>query len=133
MAELLSPAGGWDSLVAAVQSGADAVYMGFGAYNARRSAKNFTEEEFAQAVRYCHLRGVRVYVTINTLLTDRELEKAADMLLTVSRSGAAGSAGRSSKGTVRLRRWQRRRASLAVILSSHWGSFSFSRSWGYRS
>ena len=57
MAELLSPAGGWDSLVAAVQSGADAVYMGFGAYNARRSAKNFTEEEFAQAVRYCHLRG----------------------------------------------------------------------------
>ena len=43
MAELLSPAGGWDSLVAAVQSGADAVYMGFGAYNARRSAKNFTE------------------------------------------------------------------------------------------
>ena len=45
MAELLSPAGGWDSLVAAVQSGADAVYMGFGAYNARRSAKNFTEEK----------------------------------------------------------------------------------------
>ena len=77
MAELLSPAGGWDSLVAAVQSGADAVYMGFGAYNARRSAKNFTEEEFAQAVRYCHLRGVRVYLTLNTLLTDRELAGAA--------------------------------------------------------
>ena len=57
--------------MAAVQSGADAVYMGFGAYNARRSAKNFTEEEFAQAVRYCHLRGVRVYLTLNTLLTDR--------------------------------------------------------------
>ena len=69
MAELLSPAGGWDSLVAAVQSGADAVYMGFGAYNARRSAKNFTEEEFAKAVRYCHLRGVRVYLILNTLLT----------------------------------------------------------------
>ena len=80
MAELLSPAGGWDSLVAAVQSGADAVYMGFGAYNARRSAKNFTEEEFAQAVRYCHLRGVRVYLTLNTLLTDRELAQAADAL-----------------------------------------------------
>ena len=58
MAELLSPAGGWDSLVAAVQSGADAVYMGFGAYNARRSAKNFTEEEFAQAVRYCRESGI---------------------------------------------------------------------------
>ena len=60
-----------------MQSGADAVYMGFGAYNARRSAKNFTEEEFAQAVRYCHLRGVKVYLTLNTLLTDRELAGAA--------------------------------------------------------
>ncbi len=59
--------------MAAVQSGADAVYMGFGAYNARRSAKNFTDEEFAKAVRYCHLRGVRVFLTLNTLLTDREL------------------------------------------------------------
>lgn len=64
MAELLSRRR-VDSLVAAVQSGADAVYMGFGAYNARRSAKNFTEEEFAQAVWYCHLRGVRVYLTLN--------------------------------------------------------------------
>ena len=40
--------------------------MGFGAFNARRSAKNFTDEEFASAVRYCHLRGVRVYLTLNT-------------------------------------------------------------------
>ena len=88
MAELLSPAGGWDSLVAAVQSGADAVYMGFGAYNARRSAKNFTEEEFAQAVRYCHLRGVKVYLTLNTLLTDRELSGAAELLHKASRLGA---------------------------------------------
>ncbi len=88
MAELLSPAGGWDSLVAAVQSGADAVYIGFGAYNARRSAKNFTEEEFAQAVRYCHLRGVRVYLTLNTLLTDRELPGAAELLHKASRLGA---------------------------------------------
>ena len=88
MAELLSPAGGWDSLVAAVQSGADAVYMGFGAYNARRSAKNFTEEEFSQAVRYCHLRGVKVYLTLNTLLTDRELPGAAELLHKASRLGA---------------------------------------------
>lgn len=87
MAELLSPAGGWDSLVAAVQSGADAVYMGFGAYNARRSAKNFTEEEFSQAVRYCHLRGVKVYLTLNTLLTDRELPGAAELLHKASRLG----------------------------------------------
>jgi len=78
--ELLSPAGGFDSLIAAVQTGADAVYMGFGAFNARRSAKNFTDEEFASAVSYCHLRGVRVFLTLNTLLTDRELVQAADAL-----------------------------------------------------
>ena len=80
MMELLSPAGGFDSLVAAVQTGADAVYMGFGAFNVRRSAKNFTDEEFASAVAYCHLRGVRVFLTLNTLLTDRELAQAADAL-----------------------------------------------------
>ena len=85
--ELLSPAGGYDALVAAVQSGADAVYMGFGAFNARRSAKNFTDEDFASAVRYCHLRGVRVFLTLNTLVTDRELPQAAEALRNASRMG----------------------------------------------
>ena len=80
MTELLSPAGGWEAMVAAVQNGADAVYMGFGAFNARRNARNFTDEEYAEAVRYCHLRGTKVYLTLNTLLTDRELEQAADAL-----------------------------------------------------
>ena len=88
MMELLSPAGGFDSLIAAVQTGADAVYMGFGAFNARRSAKNFTDEEFASAVSYCHLRGVRVFLTLNTLLTDRELPGAAELLRKASRLGA---------------------------------------------
>ena len=87
MMELLSPAGGLDSLIAAVQTGADAVYMGFGAFNARRSAKNFTDEEFASAVVYCHLRGVRVFLTLNTLLTDRELEQAAESLRKASDMG----------------------------------------------
>ena len=87
MMELLSPAGGYDALVAAVQSGADAVYMGFGAFNARRSAKNFTDEDFASAVRYCHLRGVRVFLTLNTLVTDRELPRAAEALRNASRMG----------------------------------------------
>ena len=73
MTELLSPAGGWEAMVAAVQNGADAVYMGFGGLNARRSARNFTDEEFRAAVAYCHLRGVKVYLTLNTLVTDREL------------------------------------------------------------
>ena len=80
MMELLAPAGGYEALTAAVQNGADAVYMGFGAFNARRSAKNFTDEEFASAVRYCHLRGVRVFLTLNTLLTDRELPGTAAAL-----------------------------------------------------
>ena len=76
--ELLSPAGHWEAMVAAVQSGAGAVYMGFGDFNARRGAKNFTPEEFQRAVDYCHLRGVKVYLTLNTLLTDRELPAAEE-------------------------------------------------------
>ena len=87
MIELLSPAGSWDALIAAVQSGADAVYMGFGSFNARRNAQNFTDEEFARAVAYCHLRGVKVYLTLNTLLTDRELPAAADALRRASDMG----------------------------------------------
>ncbi len=87
MMELLSPVGSRAALEAAVQSGADAVYMGFGAFNARRNAKNFTDEEFADAVAYCHLRGVRVFLTLNTLLTDRELPQAAEVLRKASRMG----------------------------------------------
>ncbi len=87
MMELLSPAGSRASLEAAVQAGADAVYMGFGAFNARRSAKNFTDAEFADAVAYCHLRGVRVFLTLNTLLTDRELPQAAEVLRKASGMG----------------------------------------------
>ena len=77
--ELLAPAGGQEALVAAVQSGADAVYMGFGAFNARRSARNFSDEEFRAAVSYCHLRGVKVYLTLNTLVLDREMPRAAEL------------------------------------------------------
>ena len=87
MMELLSPAGGWEAMVAAVQNGADAVYMGFGGLNARRSARNFTDEEFREAVAYCHLRGVKVYLTLNTLVTDRELPAAAEALKKASDMG----------------------------------------------
>ena len=59
--ELLSPAGSPEALRAAVQHGTDAVYLGWGEFNARRSAKNFSDEEFREALRYCHARGVRVY------------------------------------------------------------------------
>lgn len=87
MTELLAPAGSREALEAAVQSGADAVYMGFGAFNARQSARNFTDEEFADAVTYCHLRGVKVYLTLNTLVSDRELPQAAEALRKASDMG----------------------------------------------
>lgn len=85
--ELLAPAGGQEALVAAVQSGADAVYMGFGAFNARRSARNFSDEEFRAAVSYCHLRGVKVYLTLNTLVTDRELPLLGEEARSASECG----------------------------------------------
>ena len=78
MLELLSPAGSPEAVVAAVQSGAGAVYLGYGSFNARRNAKNFSEEELAAAVSYCHLRDVKVYLTLNTLVTDRELPTAVE-------------------------------------------------------
>ena len=85
--ELLSPAGSQEALLAAVQNGADAVYMGLGSFNARRSARNFTDEDFARAVDYCHEHGVKVYLTLNTLLTDRELPEAAEVLRKASAWG----------------------------------------------
>ena len=88
MLEILSPAGSSEGVVAAVQNGADAVYLGFGNFNARRNAKNFDEEEFKRAVEYCRIRGVKVYVTINTLLADRELPSAVEQAKLASRYGA---------------------------------------------
>ena len=88
MLELLAPAGSMEAVTAAVQNGADAVYLGYGDFNARRNAKNFSEEEFAAAVSYCHIRGARVYLTLNTLLTDRELPKAAEVAAQASAIGA---------------------------------------------
>lgn len=87
MLELLSPAGSPEALTAAVQNGANAVYLGFGDFNARRNARNFTEADLAPAVSYCHLRGVKVYLTLNTLLTDRELPAAADLARRASALG----------------------------------------------
>ena len=80
MLELLAPAGSRQALQAAVQNGADAVYLGAGAFNARMGARNFSMEELAEAVTYCHIRGVKVYLTVNTLVTDREMEQAAELL-----------------------------------------------------
>ena len=73
--ELLAPAGTWDSLVAAVEAGADAVYLGGKHFNMRlhRSDTNFDDEMLKKAVDYAHTHGVKLYITINNLLSDREL------------------------------------------------------------
>ena len=88
MLELLAPAGSMEAVAAAVQNGADAVYLGYGDFNARRNAKNFSRGEFAAAVSYCHVRGAKVYLTLNTLLTDRELPQAAEFAAEASSLGA---------------------------------------------
>lgn len=73
-AEILAPAGGPDSLLAAIHSGANAVYFGIGALNARRNAKNFDEESLKESSRLCKERGVKMYMTVNTMVYDREYE-----------------------------------------------------------
>jgi len=88
MLELLSPAGNPEAVVAAVQNGADAIYLGFGGFNARRGAKNFTDEEFDSAVRYCRIRGCKVYVTLNTLVADREMDEAVKLACHAADAGA---------------------------------------------
>ena len=87
MTELLAPAGSREALVAAVQNGADAVYLGVDDFNARRGARNFPPEDLREAVAYCHLRGVRVYLTLNTLVTDRELHALASTARVASEAG----------------------------------------------
>ena len=74
MPELLAPAGSWEALVAAVQNGADAVYMGGTKFSARRLADNFDNQVLRRAVEYAHLYGFRIYITVNILIKERELE-----------------------------------------------------------
>jgi putative protease len=85
--ELLSPAGTWEALVAAVQNGADAVYLGGKAFNARQYAGNFDDEQLKRAVEYCHVRGVSVYLTVNTLLNDRELKELVSFIVFANNIG----------------------------------------------
>ena len=78
--EILAPAGSLEALKAAVKSGADAVYLGAGSFNARRNATNFSLEDLKEAVTYCHVRGVKVHLTLNTLVSDTELEDALELI-----------------------------------------------------
>ena len=78
--EILAPAGGPESVYPAVRLGADAVYLGAQKLSARSSAKNFDKEELRRTVEYCRARGVKVYLACNTLIHDKELEEAAEMI-----------------------------------------------------
>lgn len=78
--ELLAPAGSMESLYAAVQNGACAVYLGGKLFNARQYASNFDNDKLKEAVEYCHLRNVKVYVTVNILIDDREMRKVLDYI-----------------------------------------------------
>jgi U32 family peptidase len=84
----LAPAGGWPQLYAAVENGADAVYLGLSAFNARARAENFSIDDLAEAVGFCHLRGVRVFVTLNVLVFQNELQEVEHLIRSIASSGA---------------------------------------------
>lgn len=87
--EILAPVGGAEALKSAVLSGADAVYFGMGNFNARRNAQNFsTDKEIKEAIEYCHSRGVKVHITLNTLIKDAEILDAIESVKTICTLGA---------------------------------------------
>ena len=86
--EILAPVGSEESLRAAVLSGADAVYLGLSQFNARRNAQNFTDEQIEDAIKYCHSRGVKVHITLNTLIKDCEIEALYNAIRKIAEIGA---------------------------------------------
>ena len=86
--EILAPVGSEENLKAAVLSGANAVYFGLSDFNARRNAQNFTDEQIENAIKYCHSRGVKVHITLNTLIKDGELNKVFDAIRKIAEFGA---------------------------------------------
>lgn len=85
--EILAPVGGQQQLIAAVRSGANAVYLGAKGFNARRNAENFENSDLSETVRYCHSHNVRVHVTLNTLVTDDELKSLYETADEVAEAG----------------------------------------------
>ena len=85
--ELLAPAGSFECLLAAVEAGADAVYVGGKRFGARAFAKNFELDELSRAVAYCHLHKVKLYVTVNTLIEDREMPEVLEYCTELYRIG----------------------------------------------
>lgn len=89
-AEILAPCGSFETLEAAVRSGCDAVYLGGEKFSARQNAANFTDEELKEAVRVCHLRGVKVYQAINTVVFDEQLEECKKAVKFAAEIGVDG-------------------------------------------
>lgn len=87
MTEILSPAGSYEAFVSAIQNGADAIYMGINKFNARQMANNFNIDEYIECIEYAHLRGVRVYLTLNVLLDDDEIKEAMQILIKLYSKG----------------------------------------------
>ncbi|MGI5922003.1 MAG: DUF3656 domain-containing U32 family peptidase [Syntrophomonadaceae bacterium] len=85
--ELLAPAGGWDAFIAAIENGADAVYIGGTNYSARQSAENFNRQQVKEAVEYAHVRGRKVYVTVNTLIDNNEFTEVLDYIFWLHNNG----------------------------------------------
>jgi len=85
--ELLSPAGSFEALIAAVSNGADAVYLGSKLFNARRLANNFNTDELRKAVQYAHLHKVKVYFTLNTLIKNQEIKPFLNQLAIADQLG----------------------------------------------
>lgn len=85
--EILAPCGGFESVVAAVRSGADAVYLGAKELSARAGAENFDDTEIVKTVEYCHIQGALVYVTVNTVVFDDELETAKKLITSCAEAG----------------------------------------------
>ena len=88
--ELLAPAGSYDSFIAAINAGADAVYMGLKNFNARVMTNNFGIEEYKEAIDYAHKRDVKVYLTLNTLLVDSEIKEALESVCELYKVGLDG-------------------------------------------
>ena len=90
MVELLSPAGEINSFKSAIENGANAIYMGTSSHNARIMASNFSIEEYIDCIHYAHIRNVKVYLTLNTLVYDNEIESAMKLLIELYSHGLDG-------------------------------------------
>ncbi len=85
--ELLIPVGNYETLKYAIKNGADAVYLAGQNFGARKNAKNFTNDELITAIKYCHLYGAKIYVTVNTLIYEKEIDEVVDFIRFLHKSG----------------------------------------------